>query len=99
MFNKVTIIGLGLIGGSLALSIKEKKLAKEIVGVSRRKSTINQALKNRIVDSATLNLKKGVRDSDLVIITTPVLKIIDIVKRIEPFLKKDCIVTDTEKNI
>lgn len=94
MFNRVTIIGLGLIGGSLCLAIKEKRLAREIVGVSRRKSTIDQAVKNRIVDFATLDLKDGVKDSDLVIITTPVFKIVDIAKKIAPFFKKGAIVTD-----
>jgi len=94
MFKRVTIIGLGLIGGSLSLAIKEKRLAKEIVGVSRRKSTINKAIRNRIVDSATLDLKDGVKDSDLVVITTPVFKIVDIAKKIAPFLKKGAIVTD-----
>jgi len=98
----VTIIGLGLIGGSLCLAIKEKRLAKEIVGVSRRKSTIDKAVKNRVADFATLNLKDGVKDSDLVIITTPVFKIVDIAKKIAPFLKKGAIVTDagsTKKHI
>ncbi|PJC48828.1 MAG: prephenate dehydrogenase/arogenate dehydrogenase family protein, partial [Candidatus Omnitrophica bacterium CG_4_9_14_0_2_um_filter_42_8] len=102
MFNRVTIIGLGLIGGSLCLAIKEKRLAKEIVGVSRRKSTIDKAVKNRVADFATLNLKDGVKDSDLVIITTPVFKIVDIAKKIAPFLKKGAIVTDagsTKKHI
>jgi prephenate dehydrogenase len=94
MFKRVTIIGLGLIGGSLALAIKEKKLAKEIVGISRRKSTIDKAIKNKIVNSATLDLKDGVKDSDLVIIAAPVLKIIDIAKLIAPFLKKGAVLTD-----
>lgn len=94
MFKRVTIIGLGLIGGSLALAIKEKKLAKEIIGVSRRKSTINQAIKDKIVDFATLNLESGVRDSDLVIIAIPVFKITEITKSIAPFLRKGAIITD-----
>lgn len=94
MFKKVTIIGLGLIGGSLALAIKEKKLAKEVVGVSRRKSTISRAIKKKIVDSATLDLKRGVKDSDLIIIAAPVLKITEIMKLAAPFLKKGAILTD-----
>jgi prephenate dehydrogenase len=94
MFKKVTIIGLGLIGGSLALAIKEKKLAKEVVGVSRRKSTISWAIKKKIVDSATLDLKRGVKDSDLIIIAAPVLKITEIMKLAAPFLKKGAILTD-----
>ncbi|MEK6732621.1 MAG: prephenate dehydrogenase [Candidatus Omnitrophota bacterium] len=94
MFKRITIIGLGLIGGSLALAIKEKKLAREIVGVSRRKSTVRCAVKEKIVDFATLDLKEGVRDSDFVIIAAPVLEIVKIARIIAPFLKKGAIVTD-----
>jgi len=94
LFNRITIIGLGLIGGSLALAIKKNKLAREIIGVSRRKSTINHAICNRIVDTATLDLKKGVEDSEFIIIAAPVLKIIEIARRIAPFLKKGAILTD-----
>lgn len=94
MFKRITIIGLGLIGGSLALAVKEKKLAKKIVGVSRRKSTIDYAIKKRIADLATLDFKKAVKDSDLVIIATPVFKIAGLAKLIAPFLKKGAIVTD-----
>jgi len=94
MFKRVTIIGLGLIGGSLALAIKEKKLAKEVRGVSRRKSTIGFAAKNKIVDFATLDIEEGARDSDLLIIATPVLKIPAMAKAAAPFLKKGAIITD-----
>jgi len=94
MFNRITIIGLGLIGGSLALAIKEKNLAKEVAGVSRRKSTVDFAIKKKIVDFATVNLKDGVKGSDLVIITAPVFKIVDIAKTLEPFLKDGAILTD-----
>ncbi len=95
MFNHVTIIGLGLIGGSLGLAIKKKRLAKKVVGVSRRRSTIQCALALGTVDKATLDLRKGVKGSDLVILTAPVLKIIDIAKRISSDLKKGIIVIDT----
>ena len=94
IFKRITIIGLGLIGGSLALAIKEKKLAKEVVGVSRRKSTTRFAVKEKIVDFATLDLKEGVKDSDFVIIAAPVFKILEIAGTIAPFLKKGAIVTD-----
>lgn len=94
MFKRITIIGLGLIGGSLALAIKERKLAKEVFGIARRKTTINQALRNKMVDFATLEPEKGVRDSDLIIIATPVFKIVDIAAQVLPFLKKGAILTD-----
>ncbi|MFH1782244.1 MAG: prephenate dehydrogenase [Candidatus Omnitrophota bacterium] len=94
MFKRITIIGLGLIGGSLGLAIKEKHLAKEVIGTSRRKSTIKKALSLRVVDSATSSLEEAVKDSDLIILCTPVLNIIELTKKIAPFLKKGAILTD-----
>ena len=94
MFKRVTIIGLGLIGGSLGMAIKKKRLASRVIGVSRKESTIRKAKAIGAVDSVTLDVKKGVKDSDLVILTTPVLKIMDIARRISKDLKKDAIVID-----
>jgi len=94
MFNRVTIIGLGLIGGSLGLAIKEKRIAREVIGVSRRKSTIKRALSIKAVDCATLDVKKGVKGADLIIFATPVLKIISIAKTISDVLEEGVIVTD-----
>ncbi|MBU1006879.1 MAG: prephenate dehydrogenase [Candidatus Omnitrophica bacterium] len=102
LFKRVTIIGLGLIGGSLGLAIKKAGLAKEVIGVSRRMSTIRGAKAIRAVDSATLDIKKSVEGSDLVILTAPVLTIINIAKKIAGCLKKGAIVIDagsTKKTI
>lgn len=95
IFERITIIGLGLIGGSLALAIKEKHLAGQVIGVSRKQSTIRRALSLGVVDAVSLDVKKGVRHSDLVILATPILKIIDIGKGMSSALKKGAIVTDT----
>ncbi|NQT75844.1 MAG: prephenate dehydrogenase [Candidatus Omnitrophica bacterium] len=94
MFKRITIIGLGLIGGSLGLAIKHKRLARKVIGVSRRRTTILRALSIGAVDSVTLDLKKGVEDSDLIILTVPVLKIMDLAGHIAPALKKGAIVID-----
>lgn len=102
MFKRIAIIGLGLIGGSLGLAIKEKRLAKEVVGVSRRQATIRRALSLGAVDRVTLDLRKGIRDADLIILTAPVLTIIDIAERIKDSIKKGAILTDagsTKKDI
>ena len=102
LFNRITIIGLGLIGGSLGLAIKRSRLAKEVVGVSRRRSTIRRAISLGVVDVATRDLTKGVEDADLIILTAPVLTIMDIARRISRHLKKGAIVIDagsTKKDI
>ncbi|MDD5136031.1 MAG: prephenate dehydrogenase [Candidatus Omnitrophica bacterium] len=75
-FNRVTIIGVGLIGGSIGLAIKKRGLAKEVVGVFRRRSTLKKALKRRAVDRGFMNVPDGVRGADLVILATPVSSIV-----------------------
>lgn len=95
MFKRVTIIGLGLIGGSLGQAIKKQRLAKKIIGVSRKASTIRKAKAIGAVDVATRDIKKGVKDSDLIILTAPVLTITKLAKSISGHLKDGAVVTDT----
>ena len=93
MFNKVAIIGTGLIGGSLALEIKKKKLAREVVGVSKHKSSISLALKMKAIDKGSISLKI-IKGADLLIIATPVDTIIGLKNEILKYVDKDCVVTD-----
>ena len=72
LFNKICIVGVGLIGGSLGLAIKKRKLARWVVGVTRRKETIQKAFGMGALDIATLDLKEGVKDADLVILCAPI---------------------------
>ena len=94
MFNRITIIGLGLIGGSLGLAIKEKHLAKELIGVSRKPSTIRRALSLGVVDTATCDVQKGIKGSDFIVLTTPVISIIAIARLISASVSQGVIVTD-----
>ncbi|MGB2705805.1 MAG: prephenate dehydrogenase [Candidatus Omnitrophota bacterium] len=94
MFNKITIVGVGLIGGSIALTAKKKRLAKEIVGVTRRESSRRKALRFKVVDRATLNLGEAVRGADLVIIASPVGKIVGLAGKCVKFMKKSAILSD-----
>ena len=93
-FNKIAIIGVGLIGGSIGKALKSKALARQVTGVFRRKSSMNRAMRAKAVDSGTLDMKKGVSDADLVIIVTPVSLIPHMAKKAGPFMKKGAIVTD-----
>ncbi len=92
--NKVTIVGVGLIGGSIGLDIRAKRLAKEVVGLGRRKSSVKKALEMGTITKGTLNIGEGVRDADLVIMATPVLSIPKLVKKMAPYLKRGCLITD-----
>lgn len=93
LFNKVAIIGTGLIGGSLALAIKKKQLAREVVGVSRRRSSLLSARKRGAIDRGSLKLEI-VKGADLLIFATPVNKIISLAPLVSKIISKDCIVTD-----
>jgi len=93
-FNKISIIGVGLIGGSLGLALKEKKPNFKIVGIDKQK-IIEKAIARGAIDEGTVNLEEGIKEADIVIIATPVKTILNILTQINPFLKKGCLVTDT----
>lgn len=93
LFNKVAIIGVGLVGGCIALEVKRKKLASRILGVSRRKRTIQIARKLKIIDEGSQKFDI-IKDVDLLVLAMPVSTILDSAKKISRFIKPDCIVTD-----
>lgn len=93
-FKKVAVIGVGLIGGSLAIILRKKGYAEKIVGVGRGIPNLEAAKKLGIIDSFTQDIPEGVKDADLVIIATPVLRIGETVRKAAPHLKKGAIVTD-----
>ncbi|MDO8662571.1 MAG: prephenate dehydrogenase/arogenate dehydrogenase family protein [Candidatus Omnitrophota bacterium] len=94
LFNKVAIIGTGLIGGSLGLFIKKHRLAQEVVGVSRHKKSLGLALKMKAIDRGSLSLDI-IRGADLLILATPVETIVNLRKQILKIAGKGCLVTDT----
>lgn len=93
LFNKVAIIGVGLIGGSLALAIKKKKLAKEVIGVARHKKTLLLAKKIHAIDCGSQDIGI-ISDADLVILSVPVNAILELVPVISKIISPDCIVCD-----
>ena len=93
-FNKITIIGVGLIGGSIGLAIKKRRLACEVIGVFRRTSTLRRALKHKAIDRGTMSIEDGVKDADFIILATPVLSIPTIAREVIKYAKKGAIITD-----
>ena len=93
LFNKVVIIGTGLIGGSLGLALKKNNLVSQVTGLSRHRKNVRLAKKAGAIDSACTSLD-AVKDADLVILATPVEAIIEIAFKIAKKIKKDCIVID-----
>ena len=94
MFNKVCIIGCGLIGSSLARAIKKNNLSNKIVSSNRSEATNKRVIELRIVDDSSTNIKKMVKDSDLVIIATPLSSYESVILKIKDSLKNGSILTD-----
>ena len=94
LFNKVTLIGIGLIGSSIARVIKRDKIARHLVAVAKSKKTIDTVLKLGIADSVTLDLSEAVKDADMVMLCSPLGTYKKIVREIGPNLKRGCILTD-----
>jgi prephenate dehydrogenase len=93
-FERVTVIGIGLIGGSFALAGREAGVLGEVVGVARSERTLLEAVHVGAADRTTPDAVEAVRDADLVYIATPVATIASIMARIAPALKPGCVVTD-----
>jgi len=93
-WQKVTLIGVGLLGGSLGLAIKQRGLAAKVDGFVRRTATIAECDKMGVVDHATRDLDRAVKDADLVILCTPLSRMGELTGKMLPLLKKGAIVTD-----
>jgi len=93
-FRHVTIIGVGLLGGSAALAIKARGPAVRIAGVGRRQRSLDEALRVGAIDSAYLDAAEPAAASDLVILATPVGAFEKHLRAIAPVLRRGAIVTD-----
>jgi len=94
-FKRITIIGAGLIGGSLARAIKESGSAVEVRGYFRKESSLRKAKRLNILDGCYRDFKRALLGADLVILATPVQSIIEIGSKIKEFLAQDAVITDT----
>ena len=94
LINRLAVVGVGLIGGSLARVLREKGEVGEIVGIGRGAANLQRAVELGVIDRYEHDLKKGVADADMVFLATPVCTIADIVAEIAPALHSGAIVTD-----
>lgn len=93
-FKKVTIIGIGLIGGSLALAMKKRQLATTIVGVDQDVDQLEQAVARGAIDASTRDCTEGVKGADLVVLATPVGSFNSIIRQVTTSLTPGCLITD-----
>ncbi|MEK6771889.1 MAG: prephenate dehydrogenase/arogenate dehydrogenase family protein [Pseudomonadota bacterium] len=94
MINRLAIIGVGLIGGSLARALKEVDAVREIVGFGRSVGNLQLAIELGVIDRAAVNAADAVRDAELVVIAVPVGNSGEILRLMAPALAPDTIVTD-----
>ncbi|MGH1377680.1 MAG: prephenate/arogenate dehydrogenase family protein [Alphaproteobacteria bacterium] len=95
MIDKITIIGMGLIGSSIARNIQQNKLANTLVAADRSEAVCEKVAELGIADIVTDDLVRGVEDSDMVILCVPVGAMSPVVELIAPYLKDGAILTDT----
>jgi prephenate dehydrogenase len=94
LFNKIALIGVGLIGGSFALSLKKARAVEHVVGLDRHSSSLKAALQLGIIDSFADDMASAFADADLIVIATPVAQTTKILSAIYPYLQSNTIVTD-----
>ncbi len=91
---RVTIIGLGLMGGSLAGALKKRGACREVWGVARREETIKEALRRGFIHAGTCDLAEGVEQADLVVLATPVRTILELIPQVGALATSGCLLMD-----
>lgn len=94
MINKLCIVGIGLIGGSLARALRVAGYAHEIVGYGRSVGNLQQAVEFGVIDRAEVSLTEAVRHADMVVLAVPVGCMAEILEEIGPALMDQVVVTD-----
>jgi len=93
-YQNVAIVGVGLIGGSIGRALRERGLAKRVIGIGRRQSSLDRALACGAIDTATTDLAAGVADAELVVVATPVDSVAQDVAKVLSAAAADAFVTD-----
>ena len=93
-FRKITIVGVGLLGGSLGLAIKKRQLAGEVTGYVRRAASIAECEKAKAVDSCSRDLREAVTNADLIVLCTPLAQMLSLLKEMLPAIKPGAVITD-----
>ena len=93
-FKRVTIVGLGCIGGSLGMALRRHRLSREVVGLSRRAATVRRARQRGAIDWGTTDAARAVHGADVMVLATPVGTIVPYAKRLSRLMKPGAILTD-----
>jgi prephenate dehydrogenase len=94
MINRLALIGVGLIGGSLARALRDAGHVREVIGYGRGLANLQRAVELGVADRVETSLSAAVRDADMVVLATPVGSMAEILGAIAPYLAKGAVVTD-----
>ena len=94
LFGKMTIIGVGLLGASLAKACKERDLVEEVVGYGRNRENLEKARALKIIDHCPADLAEAVKDADLIVLCTPVTTIIPLIQNMISKIRPGTLITD-----
>jgi prephenate dehydrogenase len=92
--ENVAIVGVGMIGASIGLALRQRGLAKNVVGIGRRQVSLRVARRVDAITHTTIDLAKGVREADLVIVCTPVGQIVQHVREAALNCRPHTLITD-----
>jgi prephenate dehydrogenase len=93
-WQKITLVGVGLLGGSLGLAIKSRRLAGRVEGYVRREASVTECERRGAVDRAGTDLLQAVENADLIVLCTPIAQMRELTETMLPALKRDALVTD-----
>ncbi len=93
-FKTVAIVGVGLIGGSIGLALRQRGIADVVVGVGRRSASLRTARRIGAVTTTTVDLAKGVADAELTVVCTPVQRIVENVRKAATHCPEAALITD-----
>ncbi len=93
-FKTIAIVGVGLLGGSVGLAVRKRKLASEVIGIGRRQASLKKAKAKGAITRSTVDLARGVADADLVVVATPVAQVADHVAEVAQLVSPGTLVTD-----
>ncbi len=94
LFNRLVIVGVGLIGGSLGLAARARGLVREVIGFGRTEANLRVALERGIIDAYTFDPAEAARGTDLLLLAVPVEAMRHVTEQFIPFLPAGCVVTD-----
>jgi len=93
-WNKITLVGVGLLGGSLGLALRKRRLARQVVGFVRRAVSVPECEMLGAVHLASCDLSQAVEGAELIVLCTPIAQMRPLVEQMLPALKPGAIVTD-----